>query len=98
MQTTKGAMPEWFRDLNPDAEVFFDMGRYLRHGMEPLAEIQEVLGELRPCQYLHLISTREPELLCRVFRPSGFESYFEKNGGTWDIFLKKADALKGGKP
>ncbi len=89
MKTTPIVKPEWIRNLRPDSEIFLDMGHYLRHGMKPLAKIQELLGDLRPCQYLHLVRSRDPALLYRIFRPMGFECYAEQRGRTWDVYLKR---------
>ncbi len=89
METTKDVKPEWVRNLQTDSEIFLDVGRYLRNGMDPMEDIRELLADLRPCQHLHLARSREPVLFYRAFRPMGFDCYVEQEGPTWDVYLKR---------
>lgn len=98
MKTSEAVRPEWVRALDPDSEVFLDMGRYLRYGAEPLADVLDLLKELRPHQFLHLACPREPALLYRMFYPMGFDCYIEKNGETWDFYLRSMRDGKRGRP
>jgi hypothetical protein len=89
MESMKTGKPDWVRDSRRGEELFLDLGRYLRHGMEPLPEIMRMLEEARPCQCLHLVSPKEPVTLYAVLEPMGFEHYSEKQGKVWNVYFRK---------
>lgn len=89
MESMKIERPDWVKNSSLGDELFLDLRRYLRHGMEPLPEIMRILEEARPCQCLHLVGANEPVTLYAILEPMGYEHYAEKKGRFWDIYFRR---------
>lgn len=89
MNNVKTEKPDWVKDLAPGSELFIDLRRFVRYGLEPLPAIEESLEELRPCQILHITIREEPALLCHILGKRGFEHYAEYKEGGWDVYFRK---------
>ncbi|HVZ81549.1 MAG TPA: hypothetical protein VHE12_12240 [bacterium] len=94
MTIIQHSKPAWVSDSDPSSEVSMDLRRYLRHGMEPLPDIEAVLQELRPCQVFHLRTEREPILLYPMFMRMNFERFSNGSADGWDVYLRKCPAGK----
>ncbi len=80
--------PKWVEECGPEGEIFLDLRRFLRHGLEPLPEVEGLLQELRPCQVLRLATNQEPVQLYSILEPKGFEHFTERKGKHWNIYLR----------
>ena len=89
MKTEKIEKPEWVKNLAMGSELFIDLRRYLRYGMEPLPAVEDMLKELRPCQVLRLATKEEPVLLYTILGDMGFEHYAEPAGKHWNVYFRK---------
>jgi hypothetical protein len=89
MNNVKTGKPDWVTGLAPGSELFIDLRRFVRYGLEPLPAIEELLEELRPCQILRLATREEPVLLCHILGERGFEHYAENHGREWDVYFRK---------
>jgi hypothetical protein len=89
MVALKSKKPEWMSNFNPESELFLDLRRYLRNGLEPLPAILDLLRESRPCQILHLAGSQDPVTLYEILEPMGFEHYTEHRGKRWDAYFRK---------
>jgi hypothetical protein len=99
MEITGTEKPDWVKNNNPETEMFLDLRRYLRHGLEPLPAIGNILKELRPCQVLRLATSQDPNFLDSVLAPMGFEHFAERKGKVWNVFFRKCeDDDKGARP
>lgn len=81
--------PDWVQHSRLDDEVVLDLRRFLRHGLEPLPEIETILQELRPCQVFHLRTEKEPVLLYPLFYRMDLERFSQKSAEGWDVYLRK---------
>ncbi len=81
--------PGWVKNLTPESELFVDMNRFLRYGLESLPEVENLLKELRPCQVLHLCALKEPTILDDMLRLRGYESFAEYKDKSWHLYFKK---------
>ena len=88
MKEMKAKKPDWMKNHSPKGEILLDLRRFLRHGLEPLPEIEGILRELRPCQVLHLTCAQDPVLLYGILAPLGFEHYTRRRGKVWDIYFR----------
>jgi hypothetical protein len=89
MNNVKMEKPDWVKGFIPGSELFIDLGRFVRYGLEPLPAIEELLEDLRPCQILRLATREEPVLLCHILGERGFEHYSECKGGNWEVYFRK---------
>jgi hypothetical protein len=89
MNNVKTEKPDWVKSLAPGSDLFIDLRRFARYGLEPLPAIEALLDELRPCQILRLAAREEPVLLCRILGEKGFEHYAEYKAGEEDVYFRK---------
>jgi hypothetical protein len=89
MNNVRTEKPDWVKGLASGSELFIDLRRFVRYGLEPLPAIEALLEELRPCQILRLAAREEPVLLCHILGDRGFEHYAEYQGGGWDVYFRK---------
>jgi len=89
MDTVNRQRPDWVDKASANGELFLDLRRYLRHGVEPLPDIEDTLKELRPCQVLHLACDREPVLLYPILEPMGFTHHADCDGKGWHVYFRK---------
>ena len=94
MVLSSNGRPDWTQGIDGCDEVFLDLRRYLRHGLEPLPEIESVLKELRPCQIFHMKTEKEPILLYPLFYRMGLERYTQGSDNGWDVYLRNTSAAK----
>ena len=96
-KTLKTQKPEWAQSRGPEGEIFLDLRRFLRHGIEPLPEVEGLLREMRPCQVLRLATKTEPTHLYGLLEPKGFEHYAEQEGKHWNVFFRNCRLERKGK-
>ncbi|GEM_PF-2223385 len=97
MNSEKAIRPEWMRNRLPNTDLFLDLRRFLRHGLEPLPELEGLLRELRPCQVLCLAAKEEPVTLYRILESQGFEHYAERQGRHWNVYIRNCKLGSGEK-
>lgn len=85
----KTQRPAWVEATPENEMLHIDLGRFLRYGLEALPEVEEIMSELRPCQVLHLTSTREPVMLYEILREKGFANFNEARNGVWHSYFRK---------